>query len=232
MCGLSPSTIHRRFESSDSDRRSFARRRRRQVHAERQCPAGGHVAASTSTRSIAAFSLVELVMVIAIIGIVAAIAVPRITQASRSAKANALLATLENVRAAIDHYNAEHGKYPGYNPSTSAPSGTWFIDQLTKYSDARGNVADLPTSQYQYGPYLRKPFPTNPLNSLSDVRVRASSSEVIATGVSGWIASLDDGTFDVNLSETDLEFIGVRVEEVVSIGGGPAGKLAGELGGG
>lgn len=177
------------------------------------------------TRMIRAFSLVELVMVVAIIAIIAAIAMPRITQAGRRAQANALLATLENVRAAIDHYYAEHNRYPGYNPSTSAPSGAWFINQLTRFSDEQGNVADLTTSQYKYGPYLRKPFPTNPINGLSDVHVRASSSTPVAAGSTGWIASLDDGTFDVNSTVADLERLGTLAEEIVSIGGGPAGKL-------
>ena len=45
-----------------------------------------------------AFSLVELVLVIAILSIVTAIAVTRYTKGSETAKANALLQTLETIR--------------------------------------------------------------------------------------------------------------------------------------
>ena len=151
-----------------------------------------------------AFSLVELVIVVVIIGIIAAIAVPRISQGSRSAQANSIRATLTNVRAAIDHYYAEHSRYPGYNPSNSAPNGTWFVNQLTKYSDEAGEVSDTPTSDYLFGPYLQRPFPTNPLNGLDTVAVKQKRSDSVALGASGWIACLEDGSFDINTDPAEL----------------------------
>ena len=151
-----------------------------------------------------AFSLVELVMVVVIIGIIAAIAVPRLAQGSRSAQANSIRATLANVRAAIDHYYAEHSRYPGYNPATAAPNGVWFVDQLTKYSDQAGNVSDTLTSDYLFGPYLQRPFPTNPLNGLDTVRVKLTRANVVALDSSGWIACLEDGSFDINAGSAEL----------------------------
>ena len=67
-----------------------------------------------------AFSMVELVMIMIIISILSSIAVPRLTHASSSARANALTATLVNVREAAELYFAEHGRYPGYVPAATA----------------------------------------------------------------------------------------------------------------
>ena len=163
-----------------------------------------------------AFSLAELVIVIVIIGIIAAIAVPRVSQANRNSQANAIRATLTNVRVAIDHYYAEHSRYPGYNPADSAPDGTWFVDQLTKYSDSKGSVSSGYTQQYCYGAYLRPPFPTNPFNNLNSVAVKQKTSGVVALGSSGWIACLEDGSFDINASTTELESLDFSATEKIS----------------
>jgi len=171
--------------------------------------------------SSAAFSLVELVLVVVIIGIVAAIAVPRMTRGGQQAQAKALTATLESVRRAIDYYYAEHNRFPGYNPDTLAPDGQWFVDQLTKWSNARGDVSDVPKSGSNLGPYLRTPFPTNPINGLDTVKVRATRSESVSRGTTGWIATLSDGSFHANNSEQDLIDIGitetVQIEDLSGI---------------
>lgn len=156
-----------------------------------------------------AFSLVELVLVIAILSIIAAIAVPRVTRASKDAQANALLQTLEVVRSAVDHYFAEHGKYPGYDPDTGAVANQWFTDQLVMFSDLAGDVSRTPSSTHVFGPYLREPFPTNPFNDKSNVRVRATSATVVAKNISGWIATLDNGEFILNADADRLIEIGV-----------------------
>ena len=49
-----------------------------------------------------------------IIGVVSAIAVPRISGGARGSKRRAWKASVVNVRKAIDHYHAEHGRHPGY----------------------------------------------------------------------------------------------------------------------
>ncbi|MCB9851095.1 MAG: hypothetical protein H6817_10380 [Phycisphaerales bacterium] len=164
-----------------------------------------HVCDSSSgiTRT-TAFSLVELVLVVVIIGIIAGIAVPRISQAGAQADARALLATLNNVRDAIDRYYAEHGKFPGYDPSNDNPDGDWFIKQLTKYTDAAGDVKDSPGGDYVYGPYLRSPFPSNPFNGLSTVKVKPTDGGAVTLNATGWIAVLSDGTFTINTASAKL----------------------------
>lgn len=108
------------------------------------------------------FSLVEVVMIVTIIGIVSAIAVPRMSSAASQASTNALMATLEGVRTAIDLYYAEHGRYPGYDPSNGAADGAKFVEQLIKYTDDDGQTSDTFSGLFKYGPYLRAPFPKTP----------------------------------------------------------------------
>jgi prepilin-type N-terminal cleavage/methylation domain-containing protein len=166
-----------------------------------------------------AFSLVELVMVVFIIAVIAAIAVPRVAHASRNAQATALFGSIVNVRQGIDFYQAEHGKYPGYNPQTNAPSGTWFVDQLTMWSNAAGQTSESPSAQYCYGPYLRKPFPANPLNQLATVRVRQNHGGMgVANGI-GWFTCLEDGCFTSNATSKEVERLGVDAMQLVRISG-------------
>lgn len=165
------------------------------------------------------FSLVELVIVVVIIAIIAAIAVPRISRGARGAQAAQIEATLEHVRKAIDLYFAEHSQYPGYDPDTGTPSGTDFVDQLTMFTDEAGETSATLTVTHRYGPYLRAPFATNPLNGLNTVTVIATPSGSVALGSSGWIAVLSNGDFGINADEADLEIIGLEGEKV-RIGGG------------
>lgn len=145
-----------------------------------------------------AFSLVELVIVVVIIGIIGAIALPRFSQASKSATAKYVAGSVASVRRAMGHYHAEHGRYPGYNPTSGAPAGTWFVRQLLEYSDETGNTQATYGYPYIYGPYLREPFPVNPFNDLDTVKVKATPGEAHAAGSMGWIAVLSNGDFGID----------------------------------
>jgi len=156
------------------------------------------------------FSLVELVIVVVIIGVLSAVAVPRISSAAKGAKAEALLATLTNVRKAIDVYYAEHGKYPGYTPGTTTPNNTIFINQLMDYSSETGATNGVGNSTFLYGPYLRPPFPENPFNHLSTVVVKANASVADPVKESvGWVAVLSDGAFYISAATTTLNDVGI-----------------------
>lgn len=164
----------------------------------------------SARRRRSAFSLVELVMVVTIIGIIAAIAVPRMSQASSRAAANALQATLANVRKTIDCYYAEHGKYPGYTPGTTTPDNDAFVRQLTMYTNAAGQWNATYGNPYLYGPYLRQPFPKNPTNNLDTVNVKATPSDADpADGSVGWVAVLSHGYFGISATDTGLDEIGI-----------------------
>jgi len=156
------------------------------------------------------FSLVELVIVVVIIGIIAAIAVPRISSASTSASANALQATLTNVRKAIDIYYAEHSSYPGYVPGTTTPNGARFKAQLLLFSDAQGNTKASKSGAYIFGPYLRSPFPTNQANGLATVHVKGTAVDPNPPdGSVGWVAVLSNGDFGISATSTQLDDLGI-----------------------
>ena len=153
-------------------------------------------------------------MVVTIIGVLASIAVPRLSGAATGANSAALQATLAGVRKAIDMYYAEHGSYPGYEPSED-PSGDWFIEQLTMYSDADGDTNATFSTTYKFGPYLRKPFPTNPTNDLKTVFVKPTpSAPDPAAGSYGWVAVLSHGYFGILATDADLEDAGISDTEV------------------
>ena len=160
-----------------------------------------------------AFTLVELVMVVVIIGIVSAIAVPRMSSTATHASANAMQATLMNVRTAIECFYAEHNRYPGYDPANGSANGDHFVKQLTMYSDASGNSNATHSATYKFGPYLRKPFPVNLANNLATVYVKATRTAASpADGSVGWVAVLATGDFGVSATDTELEKIGVMEE--------------------
>lgn len=96
---------------------------------------------------VAGFSLIELVIVVVIIGVIGAIAVPKLNSAGENAAAAALDADLTVLQKAIDRYSTEH---MGDNPSVDN-----FVEQLTQYTDMKGNVSTTKTQQHIYGPYLR-----------------------------------------------------------------------------
>lgn len=156
-----------------------------------------------------AFSLVELVIVVVIIGMLSSVAVPRAAQAARSSRVNALQETVANVRTAIDLYFAEHGRYPGYNPATGLPNDQKFVEQLLMYSSEKGDIRAFPGAPYSYGPYLRSPFPQNPQNKLSTVKVKATPGDADpAAGSVGWVTVLSHGYFGIHATDTELENIG------------------------
>ncbi len=133
-----------------------------------------------------------------IISMLAAIAVPRFSNAAQAAKTSNLNATITRVSNAIEQYYAEHGRYPGYKPTTGEPHESSFVKQLTRYSDAQGDTKNTLEYPYIYGPYLRAPFSTNPLNDLNTVKVIKTPTSSFTAGSTGWIAVLDTGHFGAN----------------------------------
>jgi prepilin-type N-terminal cleavage/methylation domain-containing protein len=138
-----------------------------------------------SGRQQGAFSLIELVIVVTIIAILAAIAVRRLSRHAEQAGATGLAADLSVLQLAIERYRAEHG---GTSPAPAS-----IDDQLTKYTDADGNISPTAAAPYVYGPYLRKipPVPTGPAVG----RTRISSAPAADVG---WIYTASTGDIAVN----------------------------------
>ena len=112
---------------------------------------------------------------------------------------------INTVQGAIGLYYAEHGKYPGYDPGSGAPDDAGFTKQLLLYSDRAGKTQATFGSPFIYGPYLRPPFPENPINKLNTVKVIATPAGAFSVGASGWVAVLSNGDFRINTSEAELE---------------------------
>lgn len=94
------------------------------------------------------FSLIELAIVVVIIGIIASIAIPRMSRGSAGASDSALATDMEELRKALETYQAEHqGSYPS-NSGTLGP-------QLTMFTDVGGNASSARQGAFTYGPYLR-----------------------------------------------------------------------------
>ena len=179
------------------------------------------VRCGSALKSHRAFSLVELVVVVVIVGIIAAIAVPRMSGAATQAKMNALEQNLAVVREAIDHYYAEHNRFPGYDPSSGTRDDDYFVDQLLLFTDEAGKTSDTYGHPYVYGPYLRKPFPANPFNDLRTVYVKAVPSDANpAEDAAGWVAVLSTGDFGINAEESELAQLGASTENVKEMYGG------------
>jgi len=134
------------------------------------------------------FTLVELLIVVIILAILAAIVVPQFASSTDDAKDSALDSNLANLRAAIDLYYQQHGKYPS---AVAATGGTCvaggavgtgaintdraFKDQLAFYTNAAGQSCTIqgddgtPATYFPYGPYLKKD--TLPKNTMTDAEL-------------------------------------------------------------
>ena len=129
------------------------------------------------------FSLIELVIVVVIIGIIAAIAIPRMSRGSAGAAESALAGDMAEMRQALDHYQAEHGKYP---------DAASVANQLTQYTDASGATNPSPDPTHIYGPYLRAipPLPVGSEKGSSNISSQASGAgapAAVVPGGFGWI---------------------------------------------
>ena len=146
------------------------------------------------------FTLVELLIVVIILAILAAIVVPQFASSTDDAKLASLDTTLSNMRAAVDLYYQQHGKYPGAvistggtcdagaadTTGTTVDSKEAFLAQLTRYTNASGQACTGSGANYKYGPYLKKGvLPDNPMTEKSAIAVAG-------TGTLGMISALTD----------------------------------------
>jgi prepilin-type N-terminal cleavage/methylation domain-containing protein len=138
-----------------------------------------------------AFTLVEVLIVVIILAILAALVVPKFSNAARLSRENLLRENLRFIRSQIVIYNAEHNNVsPGYpgGRTTATPTEQAFLDQMTKPTNARGEIGDKTSPDHPYGPYLPR-MPENPFNEKDTVRIvdRGESFPVAAVGTHGWI---------------------------------------------
>jgi type II secretory pathway pseudopilin PulG len=127
-------------------------------------------------REQARLSYVEIIIITVVLGVVATRVVPRFTEASPESKICELIDELEQMRAQLDLYRAQHcGSLPDVN------SFAVFKTALTTRID-------------RYGPYI-KDVPANPFNSLDTVRF---DGEMAGTGTAGWRLDTKTGLFQAD----------------------------------
>ncbi len=140
----------------------------------------------TVDRSRRGLTLVELLVALAVLGTLAAVVVPRLSDGDRAAREVGVANQLSLVRESMEHYRVMH---EGLLPDER------LVEQLTGVTETSGDprAPDAPptllpdgTVDPGCGPYLRKPFPMNPLNGLCTVAV-LDRLPAEADGTTGWI---------------------------------------------
>ncbi len=144
-----------------------------------------------------AFSLTELTIVVTIIGVLAAVAVPRVSDIAGIAARAALQADLRLLQDAIHRYWLEHGQLPG-------PDAARFVQQLTQYSSADGQVSLDRDPQHPFGPYLVA-IPPCPVGENAG---KPTANQILISGTSvpipspassdGWVYSPSSGRIRPN----------------------------------
>ena len=111
---------------------------------------------------------------------------------------------LSVLRKAIDLYAVEHG---GAWPAADKKELT-FIDQLTRMTDAAGNVGTT-AGVHIYGPYLRSipPVPVGPNIGATGVELKNNGEVYENKTDKGWVYNYD--TADIYTNTDDLDDSGV-----------------------
>ena len=93
-----------------------------------------------------AFTLVEILVVVLLLGILATIIIPQISVSTDDSKLSTLKSNLTQLRSSVELYYYQHNNtYPGHGLPTVKPGDVdsdakAFIAQLTRYTDASGNI--------------------------------------------------------------------------------------------
>jgi general secretion pathway protein G len=132
------------------------------------------------------FSIVELLIVVVMLGILAAVVVPQFKGVTQEVQEAAIANTLQSLRGAIESYRLSH--------CDVLPDGDLVI-QLTECTDITGAPGT------ELGPYLRPPWPTNPISGGNDVKVLPTTPASPA-GQEAWLYNQTTGELRCNSKGT------------------------------
>ncbi len=166
--------------------------------------------AGTRQKGRAAFTLIEMLIVIIILGILAMVIIPQIGTTTEDARLSTLRTNLNSMRNAVELYYVQHNStYPGAVLGGAASPEEAFVQQLTRYTDADGNIATVRDATFRYGPYLRGgALATNPFNNKNDVTVDTTEDDITAResdGTTGWKFYTITGILIANDGDHDNE---------------------------
>ena len=117
------------------------------------------------------FTLIEMLIVIVVISILAMIVIPRLLGAGRKAKESALRGDLQQLRNAIQQFEADCGDFP-------AALGDLMASPAAGSNGGNGIALDVGAWK---GPYLRTPdgnLPLDPFTAAADWDYTATSGDV------------------------------------------------------
>ena len=163
-------------------------------------------------RSNKGFSLAEILIVLGLMAILATVVVLNSSNSSTTAKENTLKANVAVLREALDLYRADHGWYPAdpdrdFNKKGDAKVLTF---QLLGFTNAAGEPSETKTSEYRFGPYLRK-WPAEPLTDSAEIVVDTRTESMLTVlaakvakgeGAGGWYYEAKSGNVCANLGKT------------------------------
>ena len=79
---------------------------------------------------------------------------------------------------------------PATKPADVLTVADAFVAQMTRYTDASGNIANVKDATFKYGPYIKgTSLPLNPFNNLNTVLIDTATDNITtraADGSTGW----------------------------------------------
>ncbi len=147
--------------------------------------------AGTRQKGRGAFTLIEMLIVIIILGILAMVIIPQIGTTTDDAKLSTLRTNLNSMRNAVEIYYVQHNStYPGAVLGGATTASEAFVQQLTQYTDAAGNIAKVRDATFRFGPYLKGgALAMNPFNNKNDITVDTTEDDITvreSDGTTGW----------------------------------------------
>lgn len=137
------------------------------------------------------FTLFEVLIIVVILAVLAATIIPQFVRSTREAQQGQWKSDLQSLRAQLDLYKLQHGG--------SYPSGANNLEQLTKATDAAGNVSNsgLADNTHPLGPYFSGNLPAQPVSGTSTVKLDAgapgTAPAATAGNDGGWIYRASTG---------------------------------------
>jgi|GEM_PF-245601 len=154
------------------------------------------------------FTLVEILIVVMILGIMAAIVIPKFSSATVQARESMLRENLRIMRTQLGAYRAQHWSVsPGYDQNGNLSEQT-FINQMTRFTNEYGEINNIVSANFPYGPYMSR-IPENPLNDLNSITIIADNDPFPAqpAETGGWIYKPKDNMLRADMAGFDMEGI-------------------------
>lgn len=154
------------------------------------------------------FSITEVLIVITLMAILAGVILVNLSETKSVARESELKAHAAVLRNAVFQFQRDHGFFPCSSRMELGENySVLLVDQLTRYTNAAGEIGREKTDEFCFGPYLRA-IPIETITGSGSVEVNTSSNrsrsslvELVATGdgSGGWYYEARSGLIVANL---------------------------------